>query len=264
MILYHLNGTKSSDFQGESMYDPRLEPIPTDPVAQIRAFVRDLAYGALVKDWSTEFIVARYGASRDEEWVTIGPGSFDSMEQKWQHVYPRVSFLLVFGYVVSISEDGYRLTNKAFELLEQPSAASIFISYRRSESSLFALLLVARLKAVGLDPFLDMQNIEPGEEWRERLEQEVRRRPYFVCLISPITLQSQYVRQEISWAEQAGVKIIPMWHNGYNDTLLSEDRKQYPELGDFLQINAIQVRREDVEEYNNAVLRLLNHFGYTP
>jgi hypothetical protein len=109
---------------------------------------------------------------------------------------------------------GYTPHRQSFALLDQPAPASIFISYRRRDSSELALLILARFKMLGQEPFLDM-SIEPGDDWETRLRREVAGRDYFVSLVGPTTLESEYVRQEILWALDAGKQIIPIWHRGW-------------------------------------------------
>jgi hypothetical protein len=45
----------------------------------------------------------------------------------------------------------------------------VFVSYSRSDSSEFVDELVVGLELVGFAPFLDRQDIAPGEPWEERL-----------------------------------------------------------------------------------------------
>lgn len=115
------------------------------------------------------------------------------------------------------------------------------------------------MKSVGLDPFLDI-DIDPGEVWHPYLEEKVKQREYFVVVVGKRTLQSKYVQQEIKWAREAGSRIIPIWHNGFNARSLLK----YPDFEDVLgKKNAITVENENAEAYNNAVLKLLNYLGFT-
>src|SRR5262249_7958909 len=142
--------------------------------------------------------------------------------------------------------------------LEKPTVApSVFISYRRNQSSALGLLIVARLKAVGVpNPFIDMV-IDPGAEWHALLEKTIRQSRYFIALIGPGTLESPYVRNEIAWAlitpDQV---IIPCWHGGFNPG------PDYPAaLGTR---NAIRLKEESAQEYELALIKLLNRMGYGP
>ncbi len=245
------------------MYNPMEEAIPSDAMARIRAFVKDLAFGAANGMWSPEIRVNR--SVRGGDWSYTAGRDFPKLLEKWDDQIPYVGLLVSFEYLDVVAQEQYgnlyTLTPKAFALLEQASPASIFISYSRAESSAFALLLLARLKAVGLDPFLDLKDLNPGDEWEDRLRNEVASRQHFICLIGPRTLESDYVQQEIAWAMDAGTRTIPIWHNGfvYNDGD-SEDET----LRRFLRSNAIVVERENAKAYEGAILELLNYFGFTP
>lgn len=256
------------------MNDTRQEPVPMDLIGQIRALARDLAYGALVGDWSSKFVMS-YGDGRfGTEDYTLK----NYLATKWNSAPPNLYLLVSFGYMrdqrrepVSIPAAQDRLftqlptwefvlTEQAFALLQQPDSASVFISYRRGESSALALLLLARFRAMGLEPFLDM-NIEPGSEWHAQLMHEVHRREYFVALVGPRTLESPYVRDEIVWALAAGARIMPVWHNGFDDAALADLQVRYPELEPFFARQAIRVEQENPIAYEGAIIQLLNRFG---
>ncbi len=256
------------------MSDPRHDPRPQDSVAQVRAFARDLAYGALQGDWPAKFAM-HYGDGRfgTDDWAVK-----NYLAQKWDSNPPNLYLLVSFGYLQDQRRDvqappnfkapmpaiwEFLLTDQAFALLEQPTATSVFISYRRGESSAFALLLLARFQMIGLEPFLDL-NIEPGSEWHAQLEQEIARRDYFVIVIGPATLESAFVREEIRWALDAQARLIPIWHNGFDERHLADMQDRYPELGAFFDKQAIKVEQENPAAYDSAITQLLNRFGVMP
>jgi hypothetical protein len=240
-------------------------PPPENSFEQIHTLARDLAYGALHGLWGPKLSVAFVGGGQ-YSWISHdgSTGSIDEyLEEKWKNEHPPANLLVSFGYFQWLGErdtgtNVYILTQKAFSLLEQPTAPpSVFISYRRNQSSALGLLVVARLRAVGIEnPFIDM-NIDPGAEWHALLEKTVRQSQFFVALIGPGTLDSPYVRQEIEWAAgNANTHIIPLWHNGYagdGDNMEALSSK-----------NAIRIKEESAEEYELAMIKLLNRLGYTP
>ena len=245
------------------MQNPLELPPPENPVEAIHTLARDLAWGAVNKMWSAVISITPHGVF----WV--GSSSENSqrieayIEAKWHGNPPSPDFLIAFGYLAFKNEANYGtdylLTEKAFQLLEKPISTRVFVSYNRAESSAFALLILARLKAVNVDAFLDLTGLTPGEDWRERLENEVKTREHFVCLVAPQTLASPYARDEIAWALESGRRTIPIWHNGFR--LNADD---HSELANFLNKNAIIVENENAKAYNNAVIELLNYFGFTP
>lgn len=243
------------------------QPPPDSPIERIHSLARDLAYGAIQGLWTSRILVLVGPPAEPVTWLT-GEGSSDQhlvayLSDKWRDQQPAADLLVSFGYFnwLGQRESGtnvYILTERAFALLQQPAAPpSVFISYRRNQSSALGLLIVARLKAVGVqNPFIDM-NIDPGDEWHALLEETIRQSQYVIALIAPGTLESPYVRRELEWALAApGVHVIPIWHNGYAGD------------GDYTQTlsskNAIRIKEESAEEYELAIIKLLNRLGYAP
>jgi hypothetical protein len=228
------------------------DPVPDDPILRIHHFARDLAYGVMAGDWyiNIDDIMSFPRLYRDVE-------GYEKLAKKWEETNsPDPVFLDVYGYV-----DRSILTQKAFDLLNQSIPASIFISYSRKDSSAFALLLLARFKAIGMEPFLDMKDLKPGDEWHGLLQEEIRNRDYFVCLIGPHTLESPYVLKEIQWALDASARTIPIWHSGFR----FQPEASHPEwLTEFMQRNAIIVEQENTKAYEGALIELFNYFGFTP
>lgn len=250
------------------MHNPLEDPVPDGVIPRVHAFAKDLAYGAAEGLWDSRFSVG-YG---DNSESLHSHGGFDPVMlfllRKWEHQQPSISYLISLEYVNHFENnsgyEAYILTPKVFALLEQVAPASVFISYRRSQSSAFALLILARMKAVGLTPFLDMQDLAPGDEWHARLQDEIAQRDYCLVLISCDTLKSEYVRQEIQWALNAQKTVIPVWHGGMNGDSAQEAQEQYPELVPFFTKQAIIVEPESPAGYESAIVQLLNRFGYTP
>jgi hypothetical protein len=129
----------------------------------------------------------------------------------------------------------------------------VFVSYKRSESSAFALLLHNQLLSEGFDAFVDMRGIPPGEKWLSRIDHEISASDVFVCLIGKSTLESANVIQEIKWAIEKEIVAIPIWHNGY-----TYQSGSYSEIAEFLdERNAIIVENENVLAYDGAVRQLM-------
>lgn len=241
--------------------------------------------------------------SHDPKTIIEGRESYTSDEAefsaKWRHECPSFSLLLSFGYIEKIGERGekwtssdpffretasyipasfeieYVLTPLAFSLLHKPTIPSrVFISYKRNESSALGLLIEARLKLVdkNIGVFID-KLLEPGDKWHAQLEEKVRQSRYFICLLSLRTLGSEFVRNEIIWAldeaEKSDTIIIPVCHNGYSfDVKLHEELQKdtgvITPLVERLKIhNAITIYPESAEEYELAIIKILNKLGYS-
>ena len=238
------------------MANPFELPAPDDTIERVHELARDLAYGAAHGLWHSRI---QWQVLLNPEISHIAKVFTENLTTKWYKKYPSEFLLLSFGYFSALNDESgrstYLLTEKAFALLQKPTAPpDIFISYRRSESSAFGLLVEARLRlAVNPNPFVD-KNLTAGEEWNRELEEKIRHSRYFVLLVGKTTLQSPYVLQELEWAVDAGCRIISIWHGCKMDSTAP----------DVLQSrHALTVDAESAFGYEIAVNQLLNSMGYS-
>ena len=89
----------------------------------------------------------------------------------------------------------------------------VFISYRTQEpDKSLAQTLYKNLKAAGHKPFMAAESIAWGENWAERIDQELRSCDYFVLLLSEQSASSDMVAGEVRTAkrlkDQLGKPII--------------------------------------------------------
>ena len=84
-----------------------------------------------------------------------------------------------------------------------------FISYSRDDSE-FALRLAEDLKAAGANVWLDQLDIEPGQEWDSAIESALIQSPRMLLILSPSSVKSGNVRNEISFALDERKIIIPV------------------------------------------------------
>ncbi len=246
-------------------------PAPEDPIARIHALAYDLAYGAVNGKWPLLFDITHNQFAYTYD---ISDDLNSYLMNKWRFSYPDTEFLVVLGYLRKISDktttlktvgsqihvECYRITEKALLLLEKAPPTSIFISYNRQQSSPFALLVLNVLKKEGLEAFLDIKSIAPGDDWHGVIENEVKKRENFIVLLNRTALKSKYVRQEIRWAIEGNPAkyIIPIFHGGLKPKNFKDD-----EFQELLTKNAIIVEQETAIAYESALLQLLNYFGRT-
>ncbi len=115
----------------------------------------------------------------------------------------------------------------ALESHPENPAPRLFVNYRQADTGPVAARLVYELQQVleGDQVFIDKQGIEPGEDWRARLAEELSRCSVFLCLIGPnwFTAGAHHrprldepddpVRTEIEIAlarQASGLKLIPV------------------------------------------------------
>ncbi|MFN8373099.1 MAG: toll/interleukin-1 receptor domain-containing protein [Anaerolineae bacterium] len=140
--------------------------------------------------------------------------------------------------------------------------STIFISYRRRESSAFALLVLARLKEHGLDAFLDM-TIKPGDTRYAHIKEQIESCDFFIVLLNHETLDSHVVRDEIQWAMDAKKVILPITHPHFEYAVYREKRTQEgkfevsPEMDAMLtNTHTIRVLEASALAYNTAIVEL--------
>jgi hypothetical protein len=235
-------------------------PLSNHPMTRIRTLAKELAEGAVEGVWGASILTFR-GSFND---LAVQ----DYLKARWDENFPSLDLLIHNDYLQldtnrqNSSQATLHITRAAFDLLGEVEPSSIFISYRREDSSAFALLVLARLKAAGLDAFLDL-TIQPGVNWRTHIQDEVVARDHFILLIGKQTLKSDVVLEEVEWALQSGSNIMPIWHNHY---AYRQDEFDLPyEIAATLEnTHTIRVLEESALGYNNAIIELLNRFGITP
>lgn len=84
-----------------------------------------------------------------------------------------------------------------------------FISYSRADSD-FVVRLAKDLKAAGLEIWLDQLDIPTGSRWDDELEKALHTCTTFLIVLSPNSIKSQNVKDEIGYAIDAGKHILPV------------------------------------------------------
>jgi len=84
----------------------------------------------------------------------------------------------------------------------------VFISYKREESD-FAELLESKLKEANFNVWIDRQ-LRAGTEWREKIDEEIRKSIALIVIMTPAAKMSEYVTYEWAFAYGAGVRVIPL------------------------------------------------------
>jgi hypothetical protein len=90
-------------------------------------------------------------------------------------------------------------------------AERVFISYSRKDLA-FVKRLAADLEARGLAVWLDKGDITPGAEWKAALENAVATCAAFILVLSPDSVKSPYVQQELALAVAGKRPIFPVFY----------------------------------------------------
>lgn len=234
--------------------------LPQNPMTRIRTLGKELAEGAAIDLWSISFRMFRGQLVTSEDQQDL----IRYLSQRWNDKAPHFGLLLSNGYLrFDAGENDVYITKAAFDLIDESETANIFISYKRSDSSAFALLVLARMKAVGIEPFLDLA-LQPGDDWEKGLRERIQKYQYLVAILSHDTLKSEVCIKEISWAIEAGLSIIPIWHNGFVYKSGAWDALSVKVDAALSKTHTIRVIEESALGYNNAIVELLNRFGVMP
>jgi hypothetical protein len=84
-----------------------------------------------------------------------------------------------------------------------------FLSYSRADEE-FAVRLANDLQALGVAMWVDRFNIRPSEHWDRAIERAIRACQKMVVILSPRSVASENVADEISLAIDAGKPVIPV------------------------------------------------------
>jgi len=87
----------------------------------------------------------------------------------------------------------------------------VFFSYAKKDKD-FALKLASDLRNAGVDLWIDQLDIRPGDHWDSAIEAALRQCLAFLIVLSPRSVASRNVRDEVSFAIEEGKKIVPIMH----------------------------------------------------
>ncbi len=96
-------------------------------------------------------------------------------------------------------------------------APYFFVSYSREDINL-QQRIIAELRSRGIGVWVDIENLIPGSPaWEREVERSIRGAEGIIVLLSPDSNDSEWVRREISFAEQNEKRIFPVLIRGDED-----------------------------------------------
>jgi hypothetical protein len=93
--------------------------------------------------------------------------------------------------------------------VSSPEPDSYFLSYSRSDQE-FALRLATDIRALGISLWVDQLDIRPSEHWDRAIERAVSNCRGIVVVLSPRSVASDNVADEISFAIDGGKSVLPI------------------------------------------------------
>jgi adenylate cyclase len=88
----------------------------------------------------------------------------------------------------------------------------VFISYSRKDSQ-YARMIVEHLKQRGIDVWMD-DRIEYGSKWTTEIEKALNESPAVIVIMSPNSKESEWVQNEVAYAQDRKKKIFPLLVEG--------------------------------------------------
>lgn len=123
----------------------------------------------------------------------------------------------------------------------------IFISYSRKDTD-FVRKLAGDLETSGYDVWWDITDLQGGDDWVRTIPDAIASSQYFVVVLTPHSVESEWVRKEYTQALTLHKKIIPI--------LLTPCNIPFA-------LNTINFVNFAVGEYADNFKRLLSPLGYT-
>ena len=97
------------------------------------------------------------------------------------------------------------------------SGRHFFISYSRTDTTQ-KQNIIKQLRARGINLWVDIENLVPGSPaWEREIERALRDAAGIIVLLSPDSNNSEWVRREISFAQQNDKQIFPVLIRGEED-----------------------------------------------
>ena len=90
-----------------------------------------------------------------------------------------------------------------------PMSKEIFISYSRRDQE-FVTRLAGDLNAHVAGVWFDQSTIQMGQKWHDEIMDGIRECKAFVLVLSPDSMESRYVREEVNKALELGKTIFPI------------------------------------------------------
>jgi CheY-like chemotaxis protein len=109
----------------------------------------------------------------------------------------------------------------------------VFISYSTEDSD-FADLVKMKLKEAGIDVWIDQDELDAGEEWRNEIDLGISNADALLLILTPASQRSPYVTYEWAYAIGRKKRVIPV---------LYKDTEMHPRLSVYQHLNFTQQRK---------------------
>jgi len=105
--------------------------------------------------------------------------------------------------------------------MPQSSTSQVFMSYSRRDNDVMRRV-VSFLRKEGIKVWVDNEKLIPGTPiWEEEIEKAIRNAPAIIVVLSPDSKNSEWVRREISLADQYRKRVFPVLVRGDEETSIT-------------------------------------------
>lgn len=132
----------------------------------------------------------------------------------------------------SSKKAGKKAVREARARRRSPDAYAVFISHSSKESWI-ARQMAKEVKARGAVPWVDVNDIQGGDDFQERIIEAIRNCTEAIVLVSPSSVSSQWVSFEIGAVAVQGKRATPVLNNVAPEEMATLRRVNAIDLNDF-------------------------------
>ena len=126
---------------------------------------------------------------------------------------------------------------------------TVYVSYSNTDRN-FATFLVERLQLMSVDVWIDFLKLQVGENWRTARDRGLSSTQVFVVCLSPRSVASAWVREEIMLAKEQNKYILPVMIERCWDIM-----EQYNETKWLLDIHILTLHEYSTEQGMNRLIK---------
>lgn len=89
-------------------------------------------------------------------------------------------------------------------------SGEIFISYARADLEVVKPMVETLRESTGIDPWIDLEGIETGAQFEDKIIDAIDRCKVFVFMMSKNSMESPWTRREFDYAMNMGKKVCPV------------------------------------------------------
>jgi len=121
----------------------------------------------------------------------------------------------------------------------------VFVSYSRKDLD-FVERLAEDLKAAGLEVWYDLSGLDGGTRWGREIQSAIQQSQFFIVVLSPNSVESDWVEKEFMYAYHLKRKIVPLLYQPCDPPIW------------FINLHFIDVQETNYERHFPIILKALD------